>query len=349
MTNAITERVFISHASADEKFVSKFVNSILIRGAGLRTMDIFYSSANDTGVSSGEYLMERVRGEAGASQLFIAIITPTYQTRPVCVAELGAAWARGVLLPVMAPGMDRSDLEGILPGLLIKSLGDDEVLDEIADRLRDLGYLTSARSFGVGKAEWKSEIRGGLSPASLPVKMTPEEMKKLKQDLEDSQNALDRARSELAEQTRRNDDLSRAKTAAEVHEADLPADERQKFDHLQKQARGALRGLKDSIVEALWHEISGNELLLPDRMDEQVMHDSIRAEVKHGRLDFDEDTGEVTLNTDFLEVENAQEAVAALQAFLVNPDRSEGFMIWFQKEFEMPADLRKKGCWDALL
>lgn len=43
--------------------------------------------------------MEKVRGEAGSSKLVIALATPVYQTRPVCIAELGAALARGVLSP----------------------------------------------------------------------------------------------------------------------------------------------------------------------------------------------------------------------------------------------------------
>ncbi|MEU2003271.1 hypothetical protein ACH47B_00085 [Rhodococcus sp. NPDC019627] len=48
-------KVFVSHASADKDYVGKFVTDIVVRGAGLRSDDIFYTSDADTGVGSGEY------------------------------------------------------------------------------------------------------------------------------------------------------------------------------------------------------------------------------------------------------------------------------------------------------
>ena len=349
MSAADEPRVFVSHANADKAFVSKFVNSVLIRGAGLRPHDIFYSSASDTGVGSGEYLMERVRSEAGSSQLVIALITPTYQTRPVCVAELGAAWAREVLFPVMAPEMTRSELEGVLPGLSIKAVDDDDVLDEIADHMRSLDFDVSARSYGVGKADWKSELRAGTRPAKLAPTPTSEQVQKLEGELKNTQEALDQLKGELKDQVRRNDKLREAKSVAEVREADLPSDENDRFDALRTRAHRALGNVSDAVSDAVFHQTSGQPMILPSRMDEPTRHDAIQDEITYGLLTFDEDTGEVFLNEGFPKVESARLAASELSDFLKSTMRSEAFELWFKAEFETPADLRLKGCWDAVL
>lgn len=342
-------RVFVSHANADSEYVDKFVNNILIRGAGLRPEHIFYSSAADTGVRSGEYLMEKVRKEAGVSQLIIALITPTYQARPVCVAELGAAWARGVLFPVKAPGLKRSELEGVLPGLLIKSVDDDDVLDEIADRVRELGFQFSARSLGVGKAEWKSALRAGSSPAALSSIPTQDQLNRLEGELTSTQIALDQAKNDLEEQLRRNDKLSRAKSVAEVREADLPADEGDRFEAIRSRVREANRGISGVVVDAVWHHTVGRDMYLPGRMDDPVAYDEIVEEAKAGRLVLDEDTGEVNADPEFPNVEAALSVASELMEYLDEADRSEAFVEWFKKEFGTPMNLSKKDCWDAIV
>jgi hypothetical protein len=348
-------RVFVSHASADGKYVKSFVEDILLRGAELRSADVFYSSAADMGVKSGEHLMERVRAEAGGSELIVAMVTPMYQTRPVCVAELGAAWARGVLFPVLAPGMSRSELEGVLPGLLIKPADDESVLDELADRIRDLGFRFSLASFGEGKANWKSDLRGGVSPASLPPVPSADEVSRLQQELRNTQTALDSAKRELDEQRQRNDRLRAAKTAAETREADLPTDEYERFEALLTGTKnavaelGGFAGANDVVVDAVWHNTAGQQMYLPSNFEDPDRHDSISAEVKNGRLIFDEDTGEISPNADFPAVAHTRDAVVELTDYLDPALRSEAFLEWFSQQYGTPMDLRMKACWDVVI
>ena len=95
--------VFVSHASSDKTFVDVFVNEVLRLGCALSTDELFYSSGAATGVPSGKDLMDFVRSQAGDSSLVVAVISPVFQTRPICIAELGAAWARsGRLFPTLA-------------------------------------------------------------------------------------------------------------------------------------------------------------------------------------------------------------------------------------------------------
>lgn len=342
-------RVFVSHASADGDYVERFVNDILVRGAGLHSDDIFYSSAADMGVKSGKYLMDQVRDEAGGSPLIIALVTPMYQTRLVCVAELGAAWARDVLFPVLAPGMDRSELEGVLPGLKIMPADDESVLDELADRIRELGFSFRSTSFGKGKELWQSDLRRGLTPASLPPIPSADELERVKQKLENAQNALDAANGDLEKERKRNDRLKAAKTADAVREADLPTDERERFEALRTNVVSAFQNISDVVADAVWHDVARQEMTLPNRFEYPDEYDSIDAEVKAGRLNLDEETGEVSANFGFPAVQRAQAAVAELAEFLHPEERSEPFTEWFTQEYETPMDLTKKACWDAVV
>ncbi len=115
--------VFVSHAYADAPLVEPFVSTVLQLGCEVRREELFYSSGSDTGVPAGTDLLHHVREQVAEAGLVTAIVTPTFQTRPVCVAELGAAWSRtGRLLPIAVPGMERTDLQGVLSGVVVRYL-----------------------------------------------------------------------------------------------------------------------------------------------------------------------------------------------------------------------------------
>ncbi|MGX1768247.1 toll/interleukin-1 receptor domain-containing protein [Dietzia sp. NPDC055343] len=348
-TSNASPRVFVSHANADGEYVTKFVEGILIRGAGLRSDDVFYSSAADMGVKSGEHLMERVRTEAGDSALVIALVTPMYQTRPVCVAELGAAWARDVLFPVLAPGMDRSDLEGVLPGLMIKPADDETVLDELADQIRKLGFEFEATSFGAGKATWQSDLRRGVAPALLELSPNADDLRRLQQDLANTQVALDEAKADLEKERERNDRLSAAKTATEVREANLPSNENERFEALRGDVKEAFRPLTRVVADAVWHDIAEQEMHRPERFERPDEYEAINDEMKAGRLNVDDETGEVSPDTSFPAVERARDTALELMHYLDPRERSEAFFEWFRNEYQTPMDLTKKACWDAVI
>lgn len=83
----------------------------------------------------------------------------------------------------------------MLPGPMIKPVDDESVLDELSDRIQALGFPLSSSSFGVGKANWKSDLRTGAGPAPLPTIPTAEDLAQLKQELENTRNALDETKA----------------------------------------------------------------------------------------------------------------------------------------------------------
>jgi hypothetical protein len=101
--------------------------------------------------------MATVREQISDSTLVIALITPTYQTRPVCVAELGAAWGRAGdnLIPALLPGMPREDLQGVLAPMTVRSMDDEVFLTEVHSRVclalgrtQDVASFTRAKNKG---------------------------------------------------------------------------------------------------------------------------------------------------------------------------------------------------------
>jgi hypothetical protein len=140
-------RIFVSHANADVELVDAFVDRLLRNGSNLIPDELFYTSGEDTGIRSGDDLIATVRREVGDATLVVALITPTYQTRPVCIAELGAAWSRaGNLIPLTVPGFTRADLDGVLAGMTIRAMDDSAALDELHDRVK----LASGKDVAVG-------------------------------------------------------------------------------------------------------------------------------------------------------------------------------------------------------
>lgn len=157
--------VFFSHASADHELVDPFVDYIVRLGCGVPTSQTFYSSGEDTGVPSGYDLASHIRDRVADASIVVAIISPSFQTRPFCVAELGAAWARvGNLFPIAVPGMERTDLEGVLAGMAVRHLDEGSALDELHDRVGvAVGEATEAKSWGRYKAKWLANVQATSS------------------------------------------------------------------------------------------------------------------------------------------------------------------------------------------
>jgi hypothetical protein len=168
--------VFVSHATADRELVEQFVD-IILKGCGLTEVDIFVSSIPGMDIPAGHDLIATIRAGVSETALVIAVITPTYQTRPYCLAELGAAWAvAGKLLPVLVPGISHDALEGVLAGIKADFLDEEEALDEIAKRIEaETGRRPeSPASWTRSKQKWL-RIIGDLVNALLVAQIVPGE------------------------------------------------------------------------------------------------------------------------------------------------------------------------------
>jgi hypothetical protein len=163
--------VFVSHAAADKPLVTPFVDTILRLGSGVPTERLFYSSGADTGVPVGTPLNTYVRERVSDAGLVVAIVTPRFRERPYCLAELGAAWSRaGTLFPIALPGMGHRDLDGVLSGLIVKTLDDGSALDELHERLaKVVGRRTNVVTWGERRREWLDEVGEHVAKVYSPA------------------------------------------------------------------------------------------------------------------------------------------------------------------------------------
>src|SRR6266540_3556139 len=227
--------VFISHAHHDKPLVDPFVDDVIRLGCDVPVGQLFYSSGEDTGIPSGEDLNSYVRKEVGTASIVVAIISPAFQTRPFCVAELGAAWATvGKLFPIAVPGMVRPDLEGVLTGMVVRYLDDPAALDELHDRVGDaVGSKTDARTWGRFRAKWLAGVADYVEKVPPVRTLSLTDLERTEAELNSTREALtesERDRRDLAEKV---DRLKDATTKEEVEEILLPADETERFEALQ--------------------------------------------------------------------------------------------------------------------
>lgn len=340
--------VFVSHASVDVKLVDEFVDTVIRLGCGLSPAELFYSSGADTGVPSGEDLLAHVRARAGGATLVVAIVSPTYQTRPVCIAELGAAWARaGNLFPLLVPGMPRGDLEGVLSGMLIHYLDDEVALDELHDRISAAtGQTVSAKTWGKYKAKWLASVDRLAAAVPAVRRVTEAELDKLEERLDDLKSALTDSESERAELREQLDELSKMLPVEAVRGVRLPKKEKDQYLFYLKACREALEPVSAVVADAVFFHNAGRSMPWPDRFEEPTRHDYAQQAADDGYLTDRDDEG-LDPNPDFEDVAAAIEAVSNLAEFL--DKSSSDFQAWFRSEHKMPPKLDKRAVWMELL
>lgn len=107
--------VFISHAEADKKFANEIVTLlefIGVKGKG----NLLCTSVDGYRIPLGCDIIEFLRDTFNKNNLFVIILhTHSYYTRPVCMNEMGAAWAlKTKYFSVLAPDFEFGDMTGVV-------------------------------------------------------------------------------------------------------------------------------------------------------------------------------------------------------------------------------------------
>ena len=104
--------VFISHAELDKEFANEIVT--LLEFIGVR--DILCTSVDGYRIPLGHDIIEYLRETFNNYNLFVIILhTHNYYTRPVCLNEMGAAWAlKTKYFSVLASDFDFSEMTGVV-------------------------------------------------------------------------------------------------------------------------------------------------------------------------------------------------------------------------------------------
>jgi TIR domain len=340
--------VFVSHASHDKPLVDPFVDDVIRLGCEVPRQNLFYSSGEDTGVPSGEDLNSYVRKEVAEASIVVAIISPAFQSRPFCIAELGAAWSRTEnLFPIAVPEMRRTDLEGVLSGMLVNHLDDSAALDELHARITAaLGHTPDVRTWGRFKEKWLANVHSYAAQVPKLRTVTVREVEQVEGQLRSARDALGESEEDRRTLQRQVEQLKEAKSAKDVADILLPEEEVDRFKALQSTAATAARELPVIVIDAMWHDLFEHGMPWPNRFDDQAAFDSASDAEREGIL-IENGYDLLQPDQDVREVAAVYNAVERLRALL--DDATPEFVEWFREKYGMSPNLRKKKLWDQLL
>jgi hypothetical protein len=177
---ATADKIFISHASTDRKLADLLRDTLVL--GGIPRNRIFYSSSRATGIPSGTDVRAHLRSELQQAGLIIELISTTFLTRPMCLLELGGAWAlERPTYPIVVPPLARSQAVAEIGDVHMGQLGShdeiDDVFDELHDRLAsDVGLSTTATEWNPVARRFKEGLPAvltALAAAAAPPATTP--------------------------------------------------------------------------------------------------------------------------------------------------------------------------------
>lgn len=192
------KKIFISHASADEKVVSLFVDKILKAGCDVNADDIVYTSREETGVVNGEDIPDAIKNGIRESALFFMMVSENYRKSEVCLNEMGAAWiTNGLVRKIMVlPGAGFDKIGWLMSLKKGTKLDDKDGLDMIHDEVlrileRPLHTVTWNRSRDEFLGELAKTANEATPAASKEMALAPEEEAEEEYDYLDMREGYD--------------------------------------------------------------------------------------------------------------------------------------------------------------
>ncbi len=326
--------------------------NVLQLGCGLDPAEVFYSSGADTGVPDGSDLLAHVRDRVGSADLVVALITHTYLSRPICMAERGAAW--GVVgedkrFPLLAPGMKREDLIGILPSLLIRYGDDRGALDALHDRVgRAVGRRSDTATWGRHVRKWEVAVSELAANLPVPQVASVSELDRLREQLAERDEVIDDMEQQIVELERQLLAVSDLKDRSAVAQATLPKGNQERFEALVAASRKALSKVSAIVKEAIRCDVSGRQMRWPNGFDDPQAHSEVERALDDGELL--EGSYDDTLVPDYeiRAASEARDAILKLIAFIETEAEPQLHEV-FEEEHGVPLDLRRRQAWEGLL
>jgi TIR domain len=97
-------KIFISHSSIDKNIIDKFVEKVLQLSLKIPDGDIFCSSIEGLGITTGKDFREVIKDKITKASLVIIFLSENYKKSEICLNEMGAAWVLSKdVIPILIP------------------------------------------------------------------------------------------------------------------------------------------------------------------------------------------------------------------------------------------------------
>lgn len=169
--------IFFSHAFADRALADLIRNTLLL--GGVPEQRIFYSADRSSGIPSGEDVGSYLRRSLQDAGLVIELISETFLTRPMCLMELGGAWAMEtptypIVVPPLARNEATSQIGNVQMGALSSEAEIDDIFGELADRLeQNLGIRIRTTAWNRALKDFKALLPSKLLTAHEAAAAAP--------------------------------------------------------------------------------------------------------------------------------------------------------------------------------
>jgi hypothetical protein len=174
---SIEPQIFLSHAFADKALADSLRDTLLL--GGVPEPRIFYSSDRSSGIPSGQDVGSYLRSSLRGAALVIELISETFLTRPMCLMELGGAWAMNTpTYPIVVPPLARAEaikqIGNIQMGVFGSETEIDSIFDELADRLhQNLDIRVSTSTWNRAIKTFKEQLPSKLATAHATAAAAP--------------------------------------------------------------------------------------------------------------------------------------------------------------------------------
>lgn len=148
-------KIFISHSSADLKYVEPLVE--LFADIGMTSDNLFCSSVPDYAIPLNQDIYDYLASLFREYKLYVIFaLSDNYYSSPACMNEMGAAWVlKNEYTSILLPGFEYREIKGAVnPNRIGMKLDDDDEL--LKKRLGELKNIIS-NNFGISVPDMRWE------------------------------------------------------------------------------------------------------------------------------------------------------------------------------------------------
>lgn len=338
--------LFLSHAAVDAKLAAQLTR-LLAAGLDITGKQVFCSSLPGRTIPGGFNFVTKIKESLENSKVVVLLITENYIASQFCLAEIGAAWiSKETVIPIVVPPYSRSKLEATLSITQAWRIDDDDDLNSFADDLaKALEIKVNNAQWGVEKKAFLEGIQKAISNQKPPTIIDPIDYVKLEKELNYSQKALAKQRTELETKNKLIEKLKKLKNSGEVRAIEIASlDEMEGFNQLTTELGHVLEDLPSAVREAIFHSVRGENLPTPEPgySDSDDKWKEIKTACKKNMLSED-----LSLKEDHPKVKKALKAVSKLSAFM--DENEDTLRDLIEAEHEITYSLQDEDFWSQLI
>ena len=156
-------KIFISHSSADLKYIEPFVE--LLADIGMTNDNLFCSSVPDYAIPLNQDIYDYLASLFRECKLYVIFaLSDNYYSRPACMNEMGAAWVlKSEYTSILLPKFEYKEIKGAVnPNKIGMKLDDDDEL--LKKRLGELKNIISEKfDISVPDMRWEKKRNDFIS------------------------------------------------------------------------------------------------------------------------------------------------------------------------------------------